>query len=92
MNKAQLSRAIATGAKLSDREAAAALDAALEAIAAALERGEAIPLRGFGTISAKRKPPRAARGFAPAAPERIAVTLNASALEERLNASGKIDR
>lgn len=92
MNKAQLSKAIASKTQLSERDAAAALDAALEAIAGALERGEAITLRGFGTISAKRKPPRAARGFAPAAPERIAVTLNASALEERLNASGNPDR
>lgn len=92
MNKAQLSKAIASKTQLSERDAAAALDAALEAISAALEAGEAITLRGFGTISTRRKPPRAARGFAPAAPERIAVTLNASALEDRLNVSGKIDR
>ena len=92
MNKAQLSKAIAKGAQLSDKDAAAALDAALEAIAGALEQGEAISLRGFGTISTRHKPARAARGFAAPTPERIAVTLNAAALEKRLNASGNKDR
>lgn len=91
MNKAQLSKAIAKGAQLSDKDAAA-LDAALEAIAGALEQGEAISLRGFGTISTRHKPARGARGSAAPTPERIAVTLKATALEKRLNASGSKDR
>ena len=88
MNKQELSKAIAQRTGLAGEDAAAALDAMLDAIIDGLERGDAISIRGFGTISAKTKPARAARGFAKATPKRRTAQLKpSSTLEARLNRS-----
>ncbi|GIX30529.1 MAG: transcriptional regulator [Porticoccaceae bacterium] len=61
MNKTELIEAIAEGADLSKAAAARALEAALEAIAQSLKRGDPVTLVGFGTFSVKHRPARTGR-------------------------------
>lgn len=58
MNKSELIEAVAASADLSKASAGRALDAALDAITAALKEGDSVALVGFGTFAVK---PRAAR-------------------------------
>lgn len=58
MNKTDLANAIAENAGLSKTDAKKALDAALDAIAAALENNDKVALLGFGTFSINEKPAR----------------------------------
>ena len=51
MNKSELTAKIAEGAGLSKVDAKKALEAALEAIGAAVKSGEKVALIGFGTFS-----------------------------------------
>jgi nucleoid DNA-binding protein len=51
LNKTDLVSAIARGAKLSKKQAASALDAALGAISDSMKRGQKVALIGFGTFS-----------------------------------------
>ena len=55
MNKTELVNAIAKKANLTKVDAKNALDAALEAIAGALESGDKVTLIGFGTFSISEK-------------------------------------
>ena len=58
------------------------VNAILDTIAAALERGERVELRGFGAFTAKRRGARAARnprnGAAVAVPEKVVPTFKMS--------------
>lgn len=56
MNKSDLIDAMASGAEISKAAAGRALDAAVEAITAAVAKGDAVTLVGFGSFkSAARK-------------------------------------
>ena len=58
MNKSELVSAIAEGAQLSKAQAKAALDAAIEAVGAALAKDDKVTLVGFGTFSVAKKEER----------------------------------
>ncbi len=58
MNKTELVNAIANEAKLTKVQAKAALEAALNAVAGALEKGDKISLIGFGTFAVVEKAAR----------------------------------
>jgi len=61
MNKSELIEAIAESAELTKSDAGRALDAALEAITAALKRGETVSLVGFGSFGVKERAERQGR-------------------------------
>jgi DNA-binding protein HU-beta len=61
MNKTELVKKIAEKADLSQVAAKDALDAALDAIQAALQDGESIQLLGFGTFSVTERSERTAK-------------------------------
>ena len=70
MNKTDLVNAIAaTG--ISKADSKQALDAALDAIAAALKQGDKVALLGFGTFSVNERPART--GINPATKEKIQI-------------------
>ena len=58
MNKSELTAKIAEGAGLSKVDAKKALEAALEAIGAAVKGGEKVSLIGFGTFSVAKRDAR----------------------------------
>ena len=58
MNKAELIYAVAEKAALSKKDSEAAVNAALEAITAALAEGEEVRLVGFGTFEVKKREAR----------------------------------
>ncbi|MBQ7448710.1 MAG: HU family DNA-binding protein [Paludibacteraceae bacterium] len=58
MNKSELVAAIAEKAGLTKAAAAKALDAAVEAIADSLKKGEAVQLIGFGTFAVAKREAR----------------------------------
>lgn len=64
MNKGELVAAIAAKAGISKAAAAKGLDAALDAIAEALKKGEAVQLIGFATLKVAEKAAR--KGINPA--------------------------
>jgi len=64
MNKAELVAAVAANAEISKVKAAAAVDGAIDAIVAALKKGESVQLIGFGTFSVVKKAAR--KGINPA--------------------------
>ena len=55
MNKTELVNAIANEAKLTKVQAKAALEAALNAVGGALEKGDKVSLIGFGTFAVVKK-------------------------------------
>lgn len=61
MNKSELIEAIAESADLTKSDAGRALDAALEAVTAALKRGETVSLVGFGSFGVKERAERQGR-------------------------------
>jgi DNA-binding protein HU-beta len=61
VNKSELIERIAETADLSKADATRALDAALEAITAALKNGEQVSLVGFGTFAVKERAARTGR-------------------------------
>ena len=61
MNKSELVDAIAEGADISKSSAGRALDSAIEAISAALKKGDPVTLVGFGTFAVKHRPARTGR-------------------------------
>ncbi|MCI5784297.1 MAG: HU family DNA-binding protein [Bacteroidales bacterium] len=71
MNKSELVGAIAEGAQLSKVQAKAALDAAIEAIAAALAKDDKVTLVGFGTFAVAKKEER--KGINPRTKEAITI-------------------
>ncbi len=64
MNKTELIEKIAASAKLTKVDSKKALDAIVEAIKAALKKGDKVQLVGFGTFSVAKKPAR--QGINPA--------------------------
>lgn len=61
MNKSELIDAIAASADLPKAAAGRALDATLEAVTAALTKGESVALVGFGTFTTKERAARDGR-------------------------------
>ena len=61
MTKAELIDAIATDATISKKDADKALNAAINAITASLEKGEKVVLPGFGTFEVREKAATTAR-------------------------------
>jgi len=58
MNKTELSSAVAKQANLTQAQAKAAVEATLDAIAAAVKEGDKVALLGFGTFSVTERPER----------------------------------
>ena len=76
MNKAELIQAVMAKAEISHRDAEAAVEAVFDTIVAALARGEAVKLSGFGIFEKKS---RAARvGTNPANGEKIEIPASNS--------------
>ena len=71
MNKTELIKAIATKAELSNKDAAAALDATIAAITEALKAGENVQFIGFGTFEVRTRAARTGRN--PATGETIEI-------------------
>ena len=61
MTKADIVRQIAQGTGLTKTDAAAVVDGFIESVIEALERGEHIEIRGFGTFKAVTRAPRTGR-------------------------------
>ena len=61
MNKAELIDAIAASADLSKAQSGRALDAVIEAVSGALQKGDQVSLIGFGTFSVKHRAARTGR-------------------------------
>ncbi|GAB4216346.1 MAG: HU family DNA-binding protein [Roseiflexaceae bacterium] len=58
MQKTEFIRAVAEKASISQKEAKAAVDAALEVITETLKRGEKVTLTGFGTFEVRQRQER----------------------------------
>lgn len=58
MNKNQLVKSISKSAKLSQKQAGAALEAALDSISDAMKKGQKVALIGFGTFSSAMRKAR----------------------------------
>ncbi|HFB83347.1 integration host factor subunit beta [Thermosulfuriphilus ammonigenes] len=78
MNKSDLVRELAERTGLSRRQVREAVETILEAIAAALERGEGLEIRGFGSLRVRNR--RAYRGRNPRTGESISVAPKKVAL------------
>jgi len=61
VNKSELIDAIAASADIPKAAAGRALDATLEAVTEALQRGESVALVGFGTFATKERAARTGR-------------------------------
>lgn len=61
MNKSELIDAIAASADIPKAAAGRALDATLESVTEALQRGESVALVGFGTFATKERAARTGR-------------------------------
>ncbi len=61
MTKAELIETVSTASGLSKKDAAAALNATIDAITASLEKGEKVTLPGFGTFEVREKAATTAR-------------------------------
>lgn len=75
MNKGELINAIAA-AGLSKKDAATALDAAINAIGDALKAGDSVSLIGFGTFSVKERAAREGRNPRTGETVKIAASKN----------------
>ena len=90
MKKVELVEAIAKKVGITKAEAGRALDSTFEVIAEALEKGDRVPLVGFGTFSTSKRDARTARnprtGETIKIPARKAVTFKAgTALKDAVN-------
>ena len=93
MNKTELVAAIAADTNLSKADAARAFDSALEHLTAALAKGEAVQLIGFGNFAVANRPERTGRNPSTGEPMTIkaskAVKFTAGkALKDAVNAAG----
>lgn len=61
MNKSELVEAVATATDLNRQTATRAVDALLDAVAAALARGDAVNVAGFGSFAVKERAARTGR-------------------------------
>ena len=89
MKKVELVEGIATKVGMTKAEAGRALDATFEVIAEALEKGDRVPLVGFGTFGVSKRGARTARnprtGETIKIPARKAVVFKAgTALKNRV--------
>lgn len=75
MNKRALAANIAAEAEFDLATAEAALDAVVATITAALERGERIPLPGFGTFETRERAARTGRSPQTGEPIEIAASV-----------------
>ena len=71
MNKTELIASIADESGLSKKDAAAALDATLNAVKKALAEEDSVSILGFGTFSVKERPERQGRNPATGEPMTI---------------------
>ena len=71
MNKGELVAAVAAKAEISKAAAAKAVDAAMDAIAEALKKGEAVQIVGFATLKVTEKAAR--KGINPATKQAITI-------------------
>jgi len=71
MNKGELVAAVAAKAEISKAAAAKAVDAAMDAVAEALKKGEAVQLVGFATLKVVEKAAR--QGINPATKQAITI-------------------
>ena len=71
MNKTELSSAVAKQANLTQAQAKAAVEATLDAIAAAVKEGDKVALLGFGTFSVSERAAREGRN--PATGEKMTI-------------------
>ena len=90
MRKAELVEAIAAKTGLTKADAARALDATLETVTEALQKGDRVPLVGFGTFAVADRAAREGRnpqtGAVVQIPARKAVTFKpGTALKEAVN-------
>ena len=61
MNKEELVKAVATSAKLSQKETAEILSATIETIQKTVSKGKKVTLVGFGTFEARKRAARVGR-------------------------------
>ena len=90
MNKSALIDQIWQKTQLQKKDCAAALDAALEAVTAALRDGDAVRLTGFGTFETKQRKERTGRNPRTKAPvtipaSRVPVFQAGKTLKETVN-------
>ena len=90
MNKAELIEAVAASAGITKAEAGRAIDGMTDAVSAALKKGEAVTLIGFGTFKVSQRNARTGRNPQTGAelkiPARKAPVFNAGkALKDALN-------
>ena len=90
MKKSELIEAIAEKAGLTKVEAGKALDATLEVIANQLEKGEKVPVAGFGTFKLSSRAAREGRNPKTGETIKIAASTSVSfkagtALKEKVN-------
>jgi DNA-binding protein HU-beta len=71
MNKTELIEKITASANLTKADSKKALDATIEAITAALKKGDKVQLVGFGTFAVTKKPAR--EGINPATKQKIKI-------------------
>ena len=71
MNKSELINSIATKAELSQKQAGAALDAAMSSITEALKDGNIVSLLGFGSFEVRTRAAREGRN--PATGEKVMI-------------------
>ena len=74
MNKTELIAAVAEKAGLSKKDSAAAIDATIAAVTAALVKGEKVQLVGFGSFETKKRAARTGLNPRTLAPVKIAAT------------------
>lgn len=72
MNKEDLVNAIATATKLSKKDTETTVNAALDAITAAMKGGQKVTLVGFGTFAVRERAAREGRNPRTGAPLKIA--------------------
>lgn len=61
MNKAELVRAVADSADLSQADAGRAVDAVIDVVTGALKKGDSVAIAGFGTFAVKDRKAREGR-------------------------------
>lgn len=89
MNRVELNQTVAQAAEITQAQAKAAVDAALEAIVAAVAAGERVQLPGFGTFESRERAARTGRN--PRTGEELTIAASvapafkpASAFKERV--------
>lgn len=61
MNKSELAEAVAQAANMSKADGARAVDAVVDSVTSALQKGDTVSLVGFGTFQVKQRAARAGR-------------------------------